>query len=230
MTMNKMRRMLGLLLCAALVALIPLQALALSVDFNRKGSLEIQLKLSPISSSSGVTFALYRIGDVDNTSGGIRYVTTGKFTNAGVSLAYQTSAEAETAAWKLNSFVVANAIPAQAKAKTDNTGLAVFASLDVGVYFVRATDGITGLQVTPLVVSVPSLENEKLNYNPLVYPKAEVVPTPTPTPSPTPTSTSLPQTGVTTWPIEALAAGGAAFIAFGLFMVLATNRKRKRVG
>ncbi|MCE5343068.1 MAG: hypothetical protein LLF96_05700 [Eubacteriales bacterium] len=227
--MIKMRRILGLLLCAALVAAYPLQALALNVDYTRKGSLEVQLNISPVSSRSGVTFALYRIGDVDNTSGGISYVTSGKFTNSGVALTYKTSAEAEAAAWKLNSFVIANAITPQAKAITDSKGLAIFASLDVGVYFVRVTEGFAGLVVTPFVISIPNYADEKLDYNTLVYPKAEVVPTPTPTPTATPTATYLPQTGVVTWPIEALVAGGAAFIAFGLYMVIATNRKRKRV-
>jgi hypothetical protein len=78
-TMIKIRRMVGLLLCAALLAVLPLTALALNVDYNRKGSLEIQLNITPVSSRSGVTFSIYRIGDVDNTAGGINYVLTGKF-------------------------------------------------------------------------------------------------------------------------------------------------------
>ena len=219
----------GLLLCAALLVAIPLTATALEVDFGRKGSLEIQLNISPASSRTGVTFSLYRIGNVDNTSGGFHYVLTGKFISSGVSLDYQTSEQAETAAWKLNSFVIANAIVPQAKAKTDSKGIAVFASLEVGVYFARVTEGYAGLAVTPIIVSIPAFADGKLDYDVTVFPKAEIVPTPTPTPTCTPTEgPKLPQTGVITWPIEALIIGGVALIAFGLYMVIATNRRKKR--
>ncbi len=237
MAMRRARMIAGFILCAVLLATYPMSALAVKVDFDRKGNLNVQLEVTAEHDWSGVVFSIYRIGDVDNAGGGMRYVLSGAFASAGVSLEYTTSQEAEDAAEALQNFVEEKQIAALATGEVNLAGRVAFTSLPVGVYFGQMTDGPENVLVTPFIVSMPYLKNGSLTYMVPVYPKAEVLLEPTPTPTPTPTCTptpvpcttspgTLPQTGVVRWPVVALSVGSGLFIALGVFALIAARKKR----
>lgn len=248
MTMKRVRWAAGLL-CAALLLLgASPAARAVTVDYGRKGSIQVQLHLdiSPTPDLSGAVFSLYRIGDIDNTGGGILYRLGGQFSGALLAspLEYTTSEEVRSAAEYLAGFVKARNLSPLVTAQTSQGGAATFSSLEVGVYFARATGGPDGLTVSPFIVSVPRFTRnhglETLTYGVSVEPKAEFVPTPTPTftPTATPCPTcptakppgpppKLPQTGFIQWPIIALAMGGGLLMMLGAWALL-TVRKKKR--
>lgn len=236
------RRLIALLLCLGVLAVYPMYALAVKVDYNRKGSLEVRLEMSQGLDRSGVVFSLYQIGEIDNVGDGIGYHLSGSFPQAGVTLDYTTSQAAETAALALSAFIRSKGIAPRATARTSTTGLAVFALLDAGVYFGEHTSGGPGgLKVMPFIISVPYFSDDSLTYNAAVQPKWEIVPTPTPTPCPTPTPTpkpprppkptpepQLPQTGVLRWPAIALGVGSAVLILFGVAAFIAARKKEKQ--
>lgn len=224
--MKNVRRVLGLLLCALVLA--QTGAMAVTVDYDRQGSLEIRLEAAS-EELSGIAFSIHRIGEIVNEKGGIRYEVSGAFAGSGVTLDYETSHQAEEAARKLEAFIKKNAIAALTTATTGAGGVAAVEGLEPGVYFARATAGLGRLDIMPFIVAVPHRENGALVYNVKVFPKTELKPTPSPSisPSPTPDPSGLPQTGVVRWPIIALAIGAAGMIALGIY-ALATDRERKK--
>ncbi len=203
--MTGVRKKIVLLVCAVLLAVYPALAQAMTVDFSRKGSMTVHLEAAS-QNISGAVFALYRVGDVDNTNGNVFYKTNTAYSGSGVTFDYKTSGEAQIAAAKLDTYIKAHNLPSQATQQTGTGGIAKFLSLDVGVYFLRVTGGgPAGLVVSPLIMPIPyfSIADDgtgSLDYNVTVVPKAEIVPTPTPTPSvtPTPTPTVTPTPTITT--------------------------------
>lgn len=236
--MKRARTIAGLILCAVLLATYPISALAVKVDFDRKGNLDVQLEVTPEHDWSGVVFSIHRIGEIDNAGGGMRYFLSGAFERAGVSLDYSTSGEAEVAAEALRKFIAARKIAPLATGAVDSAGRVTFAGYPAGVYFGQMTDGPENAAITPFIVSIPYLKDGNLTYMVPVHPKGEVAPAPTPTPEPTPTPTpggggggggggKLPQTGVLRWPIVALGIGSGALIALGIAALIAARRKKK---
>lgn len=234
MAMRRARMIAGFILCAVLLATYPMSALAVKVDFDRKGNLNVQLEVTAEHDWSGVVFSIYRIGDVDNANGGMSYALSGAFASAGVSLDYTTSQEAEATAEALRTFVEEKQIAPLATGEVNLAGRVAFTSLPVGVYFGQMTDGPENILITPFIVSMPYYKDGSLTYMVPVYPKAEVLeptptPTPTATPTPAPTTTSpgtLPQTGVVRWPVVALSIGSGLFIVLGIFALIAARKKR----
>jgi len=205
--MIDVRKKIVLLACVLLMAAFPLFAQAITVDFDRTGSIVVHLEIAPNQKISGVTFALYRVGDVDNAYGGIDYHPNAEYAPSGVSFDFQTSSEALAAAETLKGYIAENNLPAQAVKTTDENGIASFTLRAVGVYFLDAAGGGPyGLAVSPLILSVPYFTSTDggrsgtLDYDVFVYPKAEIVTTPTPTPSATPTPTPTPSPTPTATP------------------------------
>lgn len=234
--MRNLQRMIGALVCLVLLAAYTTCALAVTVDYGRTGSLDVQLETSPLREDwSGVVFSLYRIGEIDNAGGNLSYATSGQFAASGVQFDYTTSSEAEAAARKLEDHVRRHSILPVAKQATDAHGVAKFPGLTVGVYFGLAEDPLELLDVTPFIVTVPYYQDGKLLYAVPVHPKSELKPTPSPspspspTPSPTPTTTpgDLPQTGILRWPVIALSICGGLLILLGALAIARARREKK---
>lgn len=218
--------LIGLLLCALHAAPLRAAASPVIVDYDRQGSLEIQLEAPP-EHLPGLVFSLYRIGDIDNTKGGISYDLSSAFRGAGVTLDYETNQQAEEAARRIAAFIDAEGIKARATSQTNPRGEAVFLRLEPGVYFAQATGGLGQLIITPFIVSVPLFEDGGLEYAVKVYPKTELRPTPTPEPKPSPTpgpGGKLPQTGLLRWPVIALGVASAALITGGIRLLVKKPR------
>ena len=201
------------LCCMAGIVIILVQfsvcALAVTVDYGKNGSISVALETTDERDDwSGVQISLYRVGDVDNSNADLHYPINAQFASSGVDLNVTTSAEAEAAAQKLSDFIEQNSIGALSTKTTDQDGKTVFPDLPVGMYFAMKTGGTKYIDILPFIVSVPLYEEKELTYDVTVCPKMEVFPEPTPTPEPSPTPTPpphLPQTGVTRWPVIALA-------------------------
>jgi len=228
-SMRKIRRTAAVLLCAGMIWACPLFAGAVTVDYERTGALDVRLEVTAERSDwSNVEFSLYRIGDIVNENGGVRYVANEQYAASGVELNFTTGQEAEKGAQLLQRFIQEWSLSPQSAQRTDASGSALFAELEAGVYFVQITDGQGWLTALPFVVAVPRYKSGALLYAVTANPKHTLcTPPPSPSPSPTPPPSNIPQTGVLYWPIVALSAGGCLAILLGVLLV-AGKRKGKR--
>lgn len=228
--MRKWFGTLAVILCLTL----PLTAQAVTVEYARAGTLQVQLETTSARSDwSGVEISLYRIGDVENPDGDLKYVLSGACADCGVRLDYVTADEADAAAKHIGEYIDQNQVAAMDRRTTDAKGFAAFENLGVGVYFARKEGGTREIDILPFIVSIPYYKGGELLYIVPVNPKMEIRPTPTPQPTATPQPTTppgggnLPQTGVTRWPVVALSIGGCTLIALGAGLILAARRKRE---
>ena len=228
--MRRIRQTAGVLLCVGLLWLCPLIAGAVTVDSERTGTLCVQLEVTAERSDwSGVEFSLYRIGEILNENGGLRYAVNDSLAPSGVDLNFATAQEAEEGAQRLRRFIQERRLSPQSSQQTDAAGAAVFSGLQPGVFFVQVTDGKEWLTASPFVVAVPHYKNGELLYTVTANPKHELqtsAPRPSPTPPP---SNGIPQTGVIRWPIPVFGAGGCLILALGVLLVTRKRRgKRER--
>ncbi len=117
-------------------------------------------------------------------------------------------------------------------------GIAVFEDLETGLYLIvqnKAAEGYT--PVNSFIVSVPQLEDGNYVYEIDATPKITVMPDtvdtttkpdePTDPPKePTPPPSKLPQTGQNNIIVPVLAVIGAAFIIFGMLLILSGRKKK----
>lgn len=220
------------LLVMAILPILSVSALAVTVDYDRTGSIIVALETSGDREDwSGVEISLYRVGDVDNKNQDMHYPINAKFAPSGVDLNLETSAQAEEAAEKLSRFIRQKGISAMTKRATNKDGKTVFYDLPVGMYFAMKTGGTKYIDILPFIVSVPLYQDTELEYNVTVCPKTEDYPEPTPSPTPSPSSTPeprLPQTGVTRWPIVVLACLAVLFLVIGILAVSAAKRRERK--
>ena len=225
--MRKWFGMLAMLLCMTL----PLTAQAVTVEYARAGTLQVQLETTSARSDwSGVEISLYRIGEVENPNEDLRYCVSGEFADCTVDLNYTSAHEADAAAKTIGKYIENRRLQPMAKQRTDAKGLAVFDGLNVGVYYAEKSGGTKEIDIIPFIVTIPYYKNSELLYTVPVNPKMEIRPQPTPTSQPTtpPSDDHLPQTGVTRWPVVALSIGGCVLIALGTGLILAARRKREK--
>ncbi len=107
-----------------------------------------------------------------------------------------------------------------------------FENLQTGLYLlVQATPAPGYYPVAPFLVSVPGMEGKEYIYDVNASPKLELEPSTPPTTRPTippttrPTGPSLPQTGMTNWPVPAMAACGVLLVTAG-WCVLNSGKKK----
>ena len=174
-------KLLGVLLCALLLA-------SLTGALAETGRLTV--KLTPqqdLPDVSGVTFALYKVGDVDRSTGkGNVWATEGAY--ASVDFAHaETAKDVEDARDAIGAIVNSIGATPTYTASTGNTGEAEFTGVEVGLYYVQMTRGPQYLVVSPALVTMPMVTEDGVVYDFDMTPKFVVqVVTPTPTPTPTP--------------------------------------------
>ena len=191
-----------LLLLLAVLMCLPMTAYAVDVDYTKSGTLEIELTTSHQISLFGQEISLYRIGEVENPHGDLKYYVSGEFASCNVDLNYTTANEAAEAAQEISDFISAHNIKPSMTKRTDTDGNATFSDLSVGVYFGQKTGGSSEISMLPFIVTVPYYKDTELLYTVPVNPKTEYHPQPTtaPTPEPTTEPTGEPTTEPTQTP------------------------------
>lgn len=125
-------------------------------DSNRKGSITIQLN-DIETKFPNVVFVCYKIADVDEN---FYRVITPELEDTAVDLnALETSGDYEAAAKKLASEVGRTSVKGQ-KAETDESGKAVFSSLEQGIYLIVQTDKAAYGTVDPFLIGIPYTDDE----------------------------------------------------------------------
>lgn len=168
---------------------------------------------------TGADVTIYKVADIKEVSGTIRYEYTDVFAGRSEDL----SKEIPTSVI-LDMAKQANSSKAGITRTTDQNGMAVFDDLDQAVYLVTQTKTIEGFTTfEPFLSYVPFFEDGAWIYKVTAAPKIDYSadPTVTPTPTPTPGNTpppDLPQTGQLKWPVPVLIAGGMVFVCAGLIV------------
>ncbi len=232
------------------VALALLLALGLawgagvSASAAELGSITLTLADADGVAVSDGALTLYQVAAVTEET---EYVYTDAFSACTLTL----DVEDSTLASSLAEYVEANGITGTEGAIGED-GVVTFSDLEQGLYLLVQTTESTGFYaISPVVVTVPYLEDGVWIMDVNASPKVAVAAQPTeeetpPTEEETPpteetttttttttkkttttTSSKLPQTGQLTWPIPVLAAGGLVLFAAGWLLIRSDRDKRK---
>lgn len=237
---KRMLRLLALLmlLCAATV---PVRAAAVLELSRTDCSISVTMRDGKTVVSGG-SMTCYRVGDIHSADNGdLRFVPTGEFSGADVSLE---KPDDPAAARRLAVYAARHSIAGTTKT-IGNDGTVRFTGLTPGLYLLVQREAAPGYYAAePFLVTLPMTENGGYVYDVDASPKVDVerpgtsLPTepdkPTPpdqpdtpdkptkpdTPSnpdkPTkPDVPKLPQTGQLNWPVPVLAAGGLCLLLLG---------------
>ena len=192
-----MRRILPILLAAVL-----LLGLCSSTQAQESGRL-CQLSITVGNSEtkvprSGITIAVYKIGDLDPTSpqGWTVYSLYDGIDILGAT----TSREIDAASEAVSKVIAARGIQCLKKGTTDENGQVSFTGLEPGIYYGEWVSGPKELLVQTFLVNVPSWEDGKLKYTVEMEPKYVVL---TPEPGAEPTPTAAPTEEPTEKPTQA---------------------------
>ncbi len=136
-------------------------------DLNIRGTLTVSMKKDGKPLPGG-EFKIYRIANVFESNGELKYAYTNDFRDCGLSL---NDIETDDFAFDMESYVVNNGINGISK-KVDNNGNAQFSSLKAGIYFVIQSEAAKGYSpVNSFTVTLPYFEDGKYNYTVVAKPK-----------------------------------------------------------
>lgn len=201
--------------------LLPSDRLSL-VSAENKGSISITLSdgKGEGTSKEGVEFSCLKIADIEKGE----YVLADEYENLGIDINdLQNSSDLEAAATK-----IAEVAGNGTLITTDMNGKLTFSDLDVGVYLIEASNDEKYDDVTPLLISIPTWNEDdgEMDYEVNVNPKHTPKPVEEETPKEDCQQTKpCPQTGIDsyTW----LYFGGAAAIVVVLIVVNTVSKKKR---
>lgn len=230
-----------MLLCAATV---PVRAAAVLELSRTDCSISVTMR-DGTTVVSGGSMTCYRVGDIHSADNGdLRFVLTGAFSGAGVSLA---KPDDPNAAWRLAIYAAQRSIAGTTKT-IGNDGAVAFTGLTPGLYLLVQREAAPGYYAAaPFLVTLPMRENGGYVYAVDASPKVDVerpgisLPTEPDTPTPpdqpdapdkptnpdtpsnpdkpsnpsNPDVPKLPQTGQLNWPVPVLAAVGLCLLLLG---------------
>lgn len=178
-TAIRFKRRMAACLCLLAAAVFLTPALA-EVDATRTGVLTVcyrELDSAQVTEPPQMQLALFRVADVEETSGALKWTLTAPWQGSGVSLAGMTNASLEQSrAQALSDYARRMSLSPVATELTDAQGKARFADLPVGLYLLYAWPVSAQVLSAPILVSLPSLaEKGYLDYVPTVYPKLETI-------------------------------------------------------
>ena len=192
-------------------------------DPERTGSigLTMQYEGQPVA---GGTLTLYRVADVHEENGAdYSYRLTPEYADSHVSLQFLYDPGVAEA---LCTYARSQQLPGITQ-PIDEQGKILFDNLELGLYLLVQNDAAVGYEpVSPFLVSVPGMEEDRYIYHVDGSPKLSLKLAPPTEPPPTePPPPSIPQTGLTQWPVPVLAVGGFLLILAGGILCTA-ERKR----
>lgn len=199
--------------------LLPSNKLSL-VSTKDTGSISITLSdgKGEGTSKEGVEFSCLKVADIEKGE----YILSDEYEGLGIDInELQNSSDLEAAATKIAEIAGNGTL-----ITTDMNGKLTFSDLDVGVYLIEASNDDNYDDVTPLLISIPTWNEDEgvMDYEVNVIPKHTLKPE---TPEePCQQTKPCPQTGVDsyTW----LYFGGAAALVAVLVVVNTVANKKKR--
>ena len=221
------------LLCLVLLCAVMVPSWAHEVpDLKKNGSITLTLQYDGKALSGG-SFAMYRVGTVEEKDGDYSFTTAGTgFSTFSGSLDKLDAALAQ----KLKDYADSQKIQPVANAKNSD-GKAVFSKVTPGLYLVVQTQRCTGYELlSPFLVSVPMNEDGHYRYD--IDAAGKFKPTPKPNTPNTPNKpdkpgtpdkpgSRLPQTGQMNWPVPVLAGVGLVLFALGWWLCFGQRKRHE---
>ena len=142
-----------------------------SVDFNKKGKLNVTLTDKEENKAiEGVELTLYKIANVLEEDYHLTYEYVDNI-NCNFSL---DNLESTTLTNEINSCLNDNIIVT--KKITDKDGLVSFDNLDLGLYLVKQTNKVKGYSsINPYLITIPKVEDNKFTYEISSKPKTDIL-------------------------------------------------------
>lgn len=175
---NLTRKLLVLLMALAMVFGLAQTASADLYEPDRKGSFTLTLKevVSEEETNllSGVELKLYKVGRVVE-NGYVTFETEAALQSTGVDVGNLTTADDAVKAAQTLADAVGSSPLASMQAVTDEKGTAVFGNLDLGMYLITQGSTDTNVEVAPMLLSLPYMEDaDTWLYDVNAFPKAVV--------------------------------------------------------
>ena len=159
---NLTRKLLVLLMALAMVFGLAQTASADLYEPDRKGSFTLTLKevVSEEETNllSGVELKLYKVGRVVE-NGYVTFETEAALQSTGVDVGNLTTADDAVKAAQTLADAVGSSPLASMQAVTDEKGTAVFGNLDLGMYLITQGSTDTNVEVAPMLLSLPYMED-----------------------------------------------------------------------
>ena len=143
------------------------------IDISRKCNININYKYEN-KLIEKVDINLYKIADI-NQNGEYTYLNT--FQEKEQTLNNKVISEQVEYAKELDEYIKKNNIESDNTATTNQEGLAAFSDLSVGLYLLTYEEIIDNnyeYKSSPILISIPTLENESLIYDIDINPKLEI--------------------------------------------------------
>ena len=164
-------KLISLCLLVLLLVALPLTALAQPLDYNRKGSISVNLvATNPEKPMAGAELSVYYIATMGiNTDGNMNYIFIDEYEDCGFALDDPALVE------KMDLFLAEHDV-ASRKIVTDAQGKATCDNLELGLYFVRQTGEAEGFApCVSFLVTVPVETADGYQYDVNASPKTDVI-------------------------------------------------------
>lgn len=181
-------------------------------DLTKTGSIHISMQYdgNPVS---GGEFALYRVGEIQESDGNYRFELTDPFDSSNVTLE---NVHAFETAKKLSDYALRNGIDGQRK-KIGKNGTVDFEDLQTGLYLLTQRKAAQGYdKVSPFLVSLPMRSADDYIYQVDASPKVSPLHT-------KPVNPEQPATGQSGWPMWVFVCSSA-----GLLILTALRKHDKK--
>lgn len=214
------KKLATLLMCAVILFALPLSASARRpiIDMEQKGSITFSMSHDgkPVQ---GGTWSLYRVADVAyDDDYNLYWVKTPDFANHGCDF---NKIDLTKGNEDLRSHIEYYNI-APLREKTLNNGTVTFDNLTPGLYYICQWQNAPGFYRSgAFFINIPQYDEatESYSYDVTVEPKTEIYPEGGVTPPPPPVTPppTIPDTGVTQWPVPVFAVCGLMLFVFGWY-------------
>lgn len=142
-----------------------------TVDFNKKGSIEITLKLETEEIAiPGVELSVYKLADATEENYNLKFTYTEEYNDCQVSLDDLTDNTLTNDLLKCTENK-----SAKYSNITDNNGKVKYEDLDLGLYLIKQTNKVKGYSnIEPFLITIPNIENNSWIYDIKSLPKTEI--------------------------------------------------------
>ncbi len=188
-------------LCAFLFAVVLFGTAVFADDYveDRKGSISLTLQQTDEDGNAAyfkdITMTLYKIGSVRYDTGAVFFDFDSSFSGAGIDISdTRTASEWIDAAKKLSDMVSSQKISGETKVSDEN-GKISYTDLAQGIYLLVQTKADDTVTISPMLLTVPFMEDGTWVYDIASYPKLSTKTKPTVTPAPTVTPNKPVNTG-----------------------------------
>ncbi len=210
--------------CILLFGLILFGRAAYAEDYvqDKTGSINLTLQQTDADGSvktySGISMTLYQIGSVRYEMGAVYFDFDDSFADAGINISdTKTASEWISAAATLSEKVAAAGISGETKL-SDASGKISYTNLAQGIYLLVQTKTDDTVTTSPILLTMPFMEEGDWTYDISSYPKLSAKDSETP--SPTPKKESTPTAKKTAVTNKTVKTGDSAWIQiWGLILI-----------